>query len=205
MPTIDENFLRYYQGSTIQRDGVEYVWSEGKYEVSSRSITQNNTGTYLNKKVILKLSCVIEPSLLLSGDEVDVFVDGNKWPADLIKRTSNGLEVTLTDQYIANQRLITFKTLKGTPNVRYVIKSRVSSENDVWLAKFGVDEEIPILGTYESAQISNTPSATVSTSVSTQIVTQTPAELEINYATVSENFNQLANDTIVNVVGQINE
>lgn len=205
MPTIDENFLRYYQGSTIQRDGVEYVWSEGKYEVSSRSITQNNTGTYLNKKVILKLSCVIEPSLLLSGDEVDVFVDGNKWPADLINRTSNGLEVTLTDQYIANQRLITFKTLKGTPNVRYAIKSRVSSENDVWLAKFGVDEEIPILGTYESAQISNTPSATVSTGVSTQIVTQTPAELEINYATVSENFNQLANDTIVNVVGQINE
>lgn len=223
----DPIFRTTYQGDTITRNGVTYVWRFGQYEVSTVPTpvpsTEENppiTNLVITKKVILKFSGIIEPNVELTGDAIKVYVDGQSWDNENVKINANSIEVILDEIFISNQRLITFSTQNGTPKVRYAIKSRVNATNDVVLVKIGVAEDIPVLGTFNVAVVTNRdpyeqqPIGTIGTGN----VTNPSIDASINYEQetiqlgspdYAGNFfnqnNQTVDATIGEVVGSIYE
>jgi hypothetical protein len=136
---------------------VTYIWDGTKYTISTSLPPDLQLQLNISKKVILKFTGIVDPDEILSGNDIKVFIDGVEWSGNYVERTSNTINITLDEPYIQTQRLITFQSEKGTPKVRYAIKSRVYQDNDVWISKIGLDEQIPILGTPNYAEITNPP------------------------------------------------
>lgn len=157
MPITDPIFLTTFQGSTITRDGVTYVWVNGKYEVSSQIVVGTGEGFQVSKKTFLKFYGIVNPDTKLFGADLKIFVDGQEWIGNFRIENENSVQIELDEAFIRTQRLITFQTSKGNPKSRYCVKSRVYDSNDIVLAKIGVAEEIPILGTYKTATVTYTP------------------------------------------------
>lgn len=140
-----------YAGDTITVDGLTYTWNGSSYILNEiipsqmRTVTVPFTGILTNSGRALSIN--------LSGDELDVYVDGVLWNSPNVIKTTNNLQITFDENYLYTQRLITFKSNKGDCMDRFVIKSKVNSENDVVIIKFKLDEPIPTIGDY----ISSTP------------------------------------------------
>lgn len=151
MPITDPIFLTTFQGSTITRDGVTYVWVNGKYEVSTSIPQPTQDALLITKTLFLKFYGIVNPDINLTGADLQVFVDGQEWIGNYRIENQNSVQIKLDEPFITTQRLITFKSTKGNPKYRYAVKSRVFTQNDVVIAKVGIAEEVPILGTSETA------------------------------------------------------
>lgn len=151
MPITDPIFLTTFQGSTITRDGVTYVWVNGKYEISTSISSTTKEALLITRTVFLKFYGVLNPDVNLSGNELQVFIDGQEWTGEYRIENQTSVEIKLDEPFIRTQRLITFKTLRGNPKHKYAIKSNVYQDKDVVVAKLGIGEDIPILGTAQIA------------------------------------------------------
>lgn len=206
---IDPIFRTTYQGDTINRNGVTYVWTFGRYEVSSQIIVGTGDGFKVSKKVFLKFYGIVEPSVNLAGADLQVFIDGQEWTGEYRVENQNSVQIRLDEPFINTQRLITFKTTKGNPKFRYAIKSKVYGDNDVVIAKFGIAENIPILGSTKTSTVTYTPPLSNVGSSNTGINTNIGASVNYESTTVDigvEGFNlnnQVVDATIGEVAGPV--
>lgn len=207
-PITDPTFLTTYSGQTITRFGITYVWVNGKYEVSSQAVVGTGEGFQVSKKVFLKFYGIVEPSVNLTGADLKVFVDGQEWTGNYRVENQTSVQIQLDEPYIVTQRLITFETTKGTPKVRYVVKSRVNSINDVVIAKIGIAEEIPILGTFTTLIVTNPTGGTGGGSSGTGTSNSSAVGASTNYeATTSDVivdfFNQTNDQKVEATIGEV--
>lgn len=207
MPITDPIFLTTFQGSTITRDGITYVWVNGRYEISSQISPETEQALLITRKVLLIFYGVVEPNLNLNGNELKVFVDGQEWTGEYRVENQNSVQIKFDEPFIRTQRLITFTTTKGNPKVRYAIKSNVYDDKDVVVVKLGIAEEIPVLGTSKTAVVNYTiPSSNVGTT-NTGIASEIGVSLNYESVTVDigvEGFNtnkQVVDATVAEVVG----
>lgn len=209
MPITDPIFLTTFQGSTINRDGVTYVWVNGKYEVSSQISPEIQEALMIPKKVELIFYGILEPNVKLNGSDLQVFIDGQEINGEYKIQNENSVLIKLDEMFLRIQRLITFKTSKGNPKFRYCIKSKVYNDKDIVIAKIGISESIPVLGSSTVANALFTPiisnTGTSNTGINTNI------GVSVNYESTTVDIgvdgfnlnNQVVDATIGEVAGPI--